>query len=75
MGYLRYHDLNGTEWQTHFRVTADGVGNIRVEILVAEPTSKLGEPAYTAEGWQNQPAQVSLWRVTVRGKRPFPPAR
>jgi hypothetical protein len=65
VGYLRHHDLGGTEWQTHFRVRADGVGNIRVEILVAGPTSKLGEPACTAEGWQNQPDQVTLWQVSV----------
>jgi hypothetical protein len=65
VGYLRYHDLGGTEWQTHFRVRADGAGNIRVEILAAGPTSKLGEPTYTAEGWQNQPAQVTLWQVSA----------
>jgi hypothetical protein len=65
VGYLRYHDLGGTEWQTHFQFRADGLGNIRVDVLVAGPTSKLGEPAYDAEGWQNRPAQVTLWQVSV----------
>jgi hypothetical protein len=63
VGYLRYHDLSGTEWQTHFRFSRDGAGNIRVEILVAGETNAFGEePVYNAEqGWLNRPADVVLW--------------
>lgn len=62
-GYLRYHDLGGTEWQTHFRFRADEAGNIRVEVLIVGPTRTLGEPAYNTHGWQNQPAEITLWQV------------
>ncbi len=65
VGYLRYHDLGGTDWQTHFRFRADEFGTFQVEILVAGPTSKLGEPAYNAEDWQNRPPQVTLWQASV----------
>lgn len=64
VGCLRYHDLGGVEWQTHFRFRADGAGNVRVEILAAGQTAEFGEPAYNAEqGWVNQPETVSLWEV------------
>jgi hypothetical protein len=65
VGYLRYHDLGGAEWQTHFRFRTDGLGNVRVEVVAAGPTSKLGEPGYDAEGWQNRPVEVTLWQVSV----------
>jgi hypothetical protein len=64
VGYLRYHDLSGTEWQTHFRFRQDGYGNVRAETLTAGPTSEYGEPAYNAEeGWTNRPRDVDLWQV------------
>ncbi len=62
VGFLRYHDLSGAEWQTHFRFRADGAGNQSVEVLAAGPTTEFGEPGYNAEvGWVNRPGHVSLW--------------
>ena len=59
VGYLRYHDLSGTEWQTHFRFRRDAEGNISVAILAAGETSQFGEPGYNGEeGWTNLPADV-----------------
>jgi hypothetical protein len=64
VGYLRYHDLGGTEWQTHFRFREDGYGNVRAETLAAGETSEYGEPEYNArEGWTNRPKDVALWNV------------
>lgn len=59
VGYVRYHDLGGTEWQTHFRFREDGAGNVRVEILAAGETRDYGEPKYNAQGWITRPAD--LW--------------
>jgi hypothetical protein len=63
VGYLRYHDLSGTEWQTHFRFRVDGAGNVRVELLALGTTADFGEPAYNSEGWANRPDSVQLWQV------------
>ena len=64
VGYLRYHDLSGTEWQTHFRFRRDAEGNISVAILAAGETSEFGEPGYNgAEGWTNPPADLVLWET------------
>ncbi len=65
VGYLRYHDLSGIEWQTHFRFRADGRGNISVQTLAVGRTSEFGEPGYNSDGWVNRPASVSLWQVAV----------
>jgi hypothetical protein len=63
VGYLRYHDLSGTEWQTHFRFRRDGEGNISVAILAAGETGEFGEPGYNGEeGWTNPPADLVLWQ-------------
>jgi hypothetical protein len=70
VGYLRYHDLSGAEWQTHFRFHADGYGNVSVRVLAAGPTSDFGEPAYNAEGgWVNRPEHVSLWQIDSETQR------
>jgi hypothetical protein len=66
VGFLRYHDLGGIEWQTHFRFRADGSGHVRVEILAAGKTEQFGEPAYNGEdGWVNKPDDVVLWEVAA----------
>ena len=46
IGYLRYLDLAGTEWQTHFRYRQNASGQYSVEVLGYDKTSKLGEPDY-----------------------------
>jgi hypothetical protein len=63
VGYVRYHDLSGTEWQTHFRFREDGYGNVRAETLAAGKASDYGEPEYNAEGWANRPKDIPLWNV------------
>jgi hypothetical protein len=66
VGFLRYHDLTGTEWQTHFRCRVDGAGNRRIELIAVGRTKEFGDPAYNAEqGWVNKPDSVGLWRVAV----------
>ncbi len=66
VGYVRYHDLRGTEWQTHYRFRYDGVGDRRVEILTVGSTEALGEPDYTGDkGWVNKPEPVKLWDAAV----------
>jgi hypothetical protein len=60
----RYHDLRGTEWQTHYRFRLDGYGNRRVEIVAVGPTSDFGNPGYNGEhGWVNKPSAVELWQI------------
>ena len=61
-GWLRYHDLHGIEWQTHFRFRADMYGEMRVETLLVGETSKLGVPAYSSEGWENRPEGIEVWK-------------
>ena len=64
VGFLRYHDLGGIEWQTHFRFPRDAQANISVEVLAVGPTSEFGEPGYNAEeGWTNRPKGVALLEV------------
>jgi hypothetical protein len=65
VGFLRYHDLSGEEWQTHFRCGVDGQGNRRIEVIAAGPSSKTGEPIYNATGFGQQPEVVRLWQVAV----------
>jgi hypothetical protein len=64
VGFLRYHDLSGAEWQTHFRFRKDSSGNVRAETLAVGPTTSFGEPAYNSEeGWTNRPKGIELWQV------------
>jgi hypothetical protein len=65
VGYLLYHDLTGTEWQTHFRFREDGYGNVRAETLIVGLTSEFGEPKYNAKGWVSKPENVQLWQVAT----------
>ena len=47
IGYLRYLDLAGTEWQTHFRYRQNTGGQFSIEVTDVGKTSALGEPDYT----------------------------
>jgi len=62
-GFVRYHDLSGLEWQTHYRFRVDGFGNRRVEVVAVGLTSELGEePGYNGDvGWVNKPEGLKLW--------------
>jgi hypothetical protein len=48
IGYLRYLDLAGTEWQTRFRYRQNTSGQFSVEVLGYGKASKLGEPDYNS---------------------------
>ena len=62
VGYLRYYDLSGTDWQTHFAFRADSYGNVSVHVLAIGKTAELGgDPQYNAGGWVNRPSSVELW--------------
>ena len=46
VGYLRYSDLAGTEWQTHFRYQQNTASQFFVEVTKFGKTGDLGEPHY-----------------------------
>jgi hypothetical protein len=46
VGYLRYSDLAGTEWQTRLRYRMNTDGQYAVEVTAVGKTSVLGEPDY-----------------------------
>jgi len=48
VGYLRYMDLAGTEWQTHFRYEQNAAGQFSVMVTKLGKTTDLGEPDYSA---------------------------
>jgi hypothetical protein len=55
-GYLRYTDLAGSEWLTHFRYRQNPDGQWWVEVRAAGKTTDLGQPEYSLEnGWENPP--------------------
>ena len=65
-GFLRYHDLRGSEWQTHFRCQVDAWSNRSIQVIAVGSTDEFGEPAYNAEeGWVNKPDGVELWHATA----------
>jgi hypothetical protein len=47
VGYLRYTDLAGTEWQTHFRFEQNAAEQFSVTVTKIGKTSDLGESHYT----------------------------
>jgi hypothetical protein len=47
VGYLRYSDMAGTEWQTHFCFEQNTSGQYSVQITKVGKTIDLGEPHYT----------------------------
>ena len=75
VGYLRYHDLSGTEWQTHFRFREDGYGNVRAETLAAGESSEYdwGSRVQRRSGMDELPKDVArvlsgpgLWTCVTR---------
>lgn len=50
IGYLRYRDSAGEEWQTHFRFREVAGAGYDVEVVEVGTTRELGEPAYSPEG-------------------------
>jgi hypothetical protein len=46
VGYLRYSDLAGTEWQTRFRYRQNTAGQYSAEVTAVGKTSNPGEPDY-----------------------------
>lgn len=57
-GYLRYTDLAGTEWLTHFCFRRANTEQWSVEVTGVGKVETLGEPEYTLEdGWVNRPGE------------------
>jgi hypothetical protein len=55
-GYLRYTDLAGSEWLSHFRYRENPARQWWVEVRAVGKTSELGQPEYSLEnGWENPP--------------------
>jgi hypothetical protein len=50
IGFLRYRDSAGEEWQTHFRFRAVQGAGYDVEVVEVGTTKELGEPSYNPEG-------------------------
>lgn len=58
-GYLKYLDLGGAEWQTHFELHEGGIA----VVIYVGPSEKLGQPQYDAGAWHNTPDDIAQWKI------------
>lgn len=62
LGFLRYRDVSGQEWQTHFRAdTVNTGGSLAFFVVAIGKTSEYGLPQYTSREWLNQPPHDRHW--------------
>lgn len=59
-GYLKYLDLSGKEWQTHFLFQSPTTAIV----TYVGSSDKLGQPQYSVGAWFNAPPDFHEWAFT-----------